>query len=71
LDAGRLCIALSRHRVACFVFAHAGIADQLRRYAPRSALILDSAAAPEFAGWSAHLAIMQALRAQRRIIPLP
>ena len=25
---------------------------------------------PEFADWSAHLALMQALRAQKRIIPL-
>jgi hypothetical protein len=28
LDAGRLCVALSRHRVVCFVFARAGIASQ-------------------------------------------
>jgi hypothetical protein len=70
LDAGRLCVALSRHRVAGFLFARAGIADQLRHYAPRGARILETAADPEFAGWSAHLAIMQALRAQGRIIPL-
>jgi hypothetical protein len=71
LDAGRLCVALTRHRVACFVFARAGIEDQLRRYAPSGVRILDSAADPEFEGWSAHLALMQALRAQKRIIPLP
>jgi hypothetical protein len=71
LDAGRLCVALTRHRVACFLFTRAGIENRLRRYAPRGARILASAADPEFAGWSAHLAVMQALRAQNRLIPLP
>ena len=71
LDAGRLCVMTSRHRIACFVLTRAGIEDMLLRYAPSGdrALGLDEDA--EFNGWSAHLGILRRLRERHRVVRLP
>lgn len=68
LDAGRLCVMLSRHRVACFVFARAGIEDMLLRHAPSGDRVLGLDADPEFEGWRAHLAVLARLRCEGRIV---
>jgi AAA domain len=70
LDAGRLCVSLSRHRVACFIFARAGIEEMLLRYAPSGERVLGVADDPEFEGGLAHLSILRALRTQGRIVPM-
>jgi hypothetical protein len=70
LDAGRLCVALSRHRVVCFVFARAGIADLLRRYAPSGNRVLGIPTDPEFLGWRAHLTVLTALQKGGRVVPI-
>jgi hypothetical protein len=70
LDAGRLCVALSRHRVVCFVFARAGIADLLRRYAPGGNRVLGIPTDPEFLGWRAHLTVLTALQKGGRVVPI-
>ncbi len=67
LDSGRLCVALSRHRVTCFVVARAGVEDLLLRYAPSGDRILGSDEDREYDGWRAQLAIVQMLRRNRRI----
>jgi hypothetical protein len=70
LDAGRLCVMLSRHRVACFVFARDGITRQLLRYAPTGDRVLGAMDDPEYRGWRAHLTLMEALTLRGRIFPV-
>ncbi len=71
LDAGRLCVLLSRHRVACWIFGREGISRQLRRYAPRGDRSLGISDDPEFQGWRANMNLMQALAQRGRIYPVP
>jgi hypothetical protein len=71
LDAGRLCVLLSRHRVACWVFGRDGISRQLRRYAPRGDRSLGISDDPEFEGWHANMSLMHALTTNGRIYRVP
>jgi hypothetical protein len=71
LDAGRLCVMASRHRIACFVVSRAGIEDLLLRYAPSGERVLGLDEDAEFGGWSAHLYIARGLRERGRVISLP
>jgi hypothetical protein len=71
LDAGRLCVMTSRHRVACFVVSRMGIEDLLLRYAPSGERVLGLDEDAEFSGWSAHLDIARRLRERGRVIHLP
>jgi hypothetical protein len=71
LDAGRLCVALSRHRIVCFVFARAGIADLLRRYAPGGKRVLGIPTDPEYLGWRAHLTVLTALQKGGCVLAMP
>ena len=66
LDAGRLCVMLSRHRVACFVFYRAGLGRALERYVPGEVRPLGVTLDREYAGWSAHHFIATEL-ARRRL----
>jgi hypothetical protein len=70
LDAGRLCVMVSRHRVACFVLGREGITRQLLRYAPVGDRALRIAGDSEFRGWQAHLHLMEALTRAGRIYPI-
>ena len=69
LDAGRLCVMLSRHRIACWVFGRQGIGQQLMRFAPVGdrALGIDDDA--EYGGWRAHVSIIASLSAAHRVFP--
>lgn len=71
LDAGRLCVMLSRHRVACWLFARDGITRQLRRYAPTGDRVLGIPDDPEYTGWRAHMALMTDLERRRRVFFAP
>jgi len=71
LDAGRLCVLLSRHRVGCWIFGREGIGRQLRRYASRGDRALGIAEDPEFRGWQANMQLMQALEQRGRIYRVP
>jgi hypothetical protein len=71
LDAGRLCVLLSRHRVACWVFGREGISRQLRRYAPVGDRSLGISENPEFEGWRANMGLMRALAQQGRVYSVP
>jgi len=59
-DAGRLCVMLSRHRVACFVVTRGGLAATLRRYAPTGGRPLGVEEDAEYEGWRSHLLVQQA-----------
>lgn len=69
LDAGRLCVMLSRHRVACWIFGRQGIARQLMGYAPIGDRALGIDDDPEYRGWYAHLTVMSWLAKMGRIYP--
>lgn len=71
LDSGRLCVLLSRHRVACWIFGREGITRQLQRYAPVGDRSLGISDDPEFAGWRANMELMRALAQRGRIYPVP
>jgi hypothetical protein len=71
LDAGRLCVLLSRHRVACWIFGRQGIANQLRRYAPVGDRSLGISDDPEFEGWRANINLIHALTQRGRIYTVP
>lgn len=69
LDAGRLCVMLSRHRIGCWIFGRAGIESQLTRFSPAGDRALGIDDDPEFRGWNAHLTVMAALGRSDRIFP--
>lgn len=71
LDAGRLCVMVSRHRVVCFLVTRAGIEDLLLRYAPSGDRVLGLDEDAEFNGWRAHLTIVRRLRELERVVRLP
>ncbi len=70
LDAGRLCVMLSRHRVACFVVTRGGIENMLLRHAPSGERVLGIEEDAEFSGWQAHLTVLQTLRHRGRVVRL-
>jgi hypothetical protein len=68
LDAGRLCVMMSRHSVTCFIFARAGMEGMLLRHAPSGDRVLGSDEDEEFEGWNAHLSVLRALRERGRVV---
>lgn len=69
LDAGRLCVMLSRHRIACWIFGRQGISEQLTRFAPAGERALGIDDDPEYRGWRAHLTLLAALSRAGRLFP--
>lgn len=67
LDPGRLCVMLSRHRVACFVLYRGGLGGLLESYAPTGGRPLGVAVDPEYAGWKAHRRFYEGLTAGRSV----
>jgi hypothetical protein len=68
LDAGRLCVMMSRHRVACWLVGRAGIENRLMRYAASGDRVLGIPDDFEYDGWRAHLQIIQSLSRERRVV---
>lgn len=69
LDAGRLCVMLSRHRIGCWIFGRQGITEQLTRFAPAGDRALGIDDDPEYRGWRAHLTLLAALSIANRMFP--
>lgn len=67
LDAGRLCVMLSRHRIGCWIFARQGISQQLVRFSPVGNRALGIDDDPEYRGWRAHLTLMASLGQSGRV----
>jgi hypothetical protein len=67
LDIGRLCVMLSRHRIACVVMARHGIEAILRRYVPRGDRVLGIDEDGEFEGWRTHLTLLHELHRHGRV----
>lgn len=68
LDAGRLCVMLSRHRVVCIVVTRGGVVDVLRRYSPEGNRPVGVERDAEYEGWRAHLTLQDGLRAAGRVV---
>lgn len=64
LDAGRLCVLLSRHRLACFVVSRGGVRQQLQQY-PSTDPVWLGESTPIMDGWHAHLSILDHLETHR------
>jgi hypothetical protein len=69
LDAGRLCVMLSRHRIGCWIFGRQGIAGQLMRFSPAGDRALGIDEDREYQGWRAHLTLLAALSRAGRAFP--
>jgi len=68
LTAGRFCVALSRHRVACILVARAGLEETLEHYREETVPRLGDDEDPEYAGLHAHRTILTQLRALDRVV---
>ncbi|MDB5621345.1 AAA domain-containing protein [Tardiphaga sp.] len=64
LDAGRLCVLLSRHRHACIVVSRGGIREQLQQF-PSTEPVWLGEVPPLMDGWHAHLSILAHLETHR------
>jgi hypothetical protein len=69
LDAGRLCVMLSRHRIGCWIFGRQGVTEQLTRFAPAGDRALGIDDDPEYQGWRAHLTLLATLARANRMFP--
>jgi AAA domain len=67
-EAGRMCVALSRHRVACIMVGRDGIREVLDRLVPDDARFLGQVGDPLFDGWRAHSSLCDALENRNAII---
>jgi hypothetical protein len=70
LDAGRLCVMLSRHQVAGFIFTRGGVAEMLERYVPSGDRVLGVEDDQEYEGWRAHVALLGDLHRLDRVVEL-
>jgi superfamily I DNA and/or RNA helicase len=68
-DAGRLCVMLSRHRIACLVFGRAGMSGMLERQVLGGDRIL-GAVDKGYMGWKAHRTLLDALEREGRLVSL-
>lgn len=66
-DAGRLCVAISRHRVACIVVGRAGIRDNIVNTPYEGTRTARAAVDVEWQGRSAQLSLMDHLAAGRTV----
>jgi superfamily I DNA and/or RNA helicase len=60
LEAGRLCVMLSRHRLGCIVVGRAGIRNQLEAH-PATEPVWVGEAPPAVDGWEANLSVIDTL----------
>jgi AAA domain-containing protein len=68
--AGRMCVAVSRHRVACIMISRDGIRETLDRLVPDDSRYLGQIGDPFFNGWQAHATLARALEERDAIIRL-
>lgn len=69
LDPGRLCVMLSRHRVACWVFGRPGIASMLASHSCDEPRVLGDRQHAEWRGLQAHRRVMSAIDHRDRCVP--
>jgi hypothetical protein len=67
-EAGRMCVAVSRHRVACIMVGRDGIREILDRLVPDNGRFLGQIGDPFFDGWHAHSILCAALEERNGVI---
>lgn len=70
LDAGRLCVMLSRHRVACFILGRGGMEARLARQAPAATRVLSAVPDRAWSGTRRHRDLLALLRRTGRVVPV-
>jgi hypothetical protein len=70
LDAGRWCVMLSRHKLACVVVGREGIDESLSDYQHDSCVTPCGADDVAWRGWQAHWSLWQQLTSERRIVKM-
>jgi hypothetical protein len=68
MDTGRMCVALSRHRTACFLFARQGIQELLQSSLASDERVIGVDTDPYCAGWRTQMTLLQRLDEAQRII---
>jgi hypothetical protein len=66
--AGRMCVAVSRHRVACIMIGRDGVRETLDRLVPDDSRYLGQIDDPFFDGWQAHSSFCAALENRDAVI---
>ena len=67
-EAGRMCVAISRHRVACIMVGRDGVRKVLERLVPDDGRYLGQVGDPFFDGWQAHAKLCTALENRNAIV---
>ena len=67
-EAGRMCVAISRHRVGCIMIGRDGIREVLDRLVPDDGRFLGQIGDPFFEGWRAHSTMCAALEERNAIV---
>lgn len=62
VDAGRMCVLLSRHRHTCIVVGRGGIGSLLDSYPPPEEQLCNGEPNPELTGWEAHETVWRHLQ---------
>lgn len=70
LEAGRWCVALSRHQIGCIIVARESVTDLIRDYVHGCDTVAAGARDSTWAGFAAHRTIWQTLLAQRQVFAL-
>jgi hypothetical protein len=68
LDAGRLCVMLSRHRVACFIFGRAGMLERLESQQAPAQRVLGPIPDSLWSGNARHRALLDLMDRENRIV---
>ena len=71
LDPGRLCVALSRHRIACMILGRDGIGEAIDRYVPDDDRFLCQYDDPVHKGWRAHQMLLAEMARRDRVVRCP
>jgi hypothetical protein len=67
-EAGRMCVAISRHRAACIMVSRDGIREVLDRLVPDDGRFLGQIGDSFFDGWRAHSILCTALESRNAIV---
>lgn len=67
-DAGRMCVAVSRHRLGCVVVSRPGTLDTLARAGAGNERVLGIDIDPAYRGWRANVGLLDHLHTTDRII---
>lgn len=68
VEPGRMCVALSRHRIQCIILGRGGIPDILDKYVPDDIRLLGQDNDLTYSGWQSHQVLYQKMLQMKRVI---